>query len=257
MVRIIDRRLRTHPFFSLISLLSSFARFPPVRSLSLCSECSIRVSKVLNTSIDFDEVFKQMFPLDYNFTLLEMRPGVCEATMAFVNGTFYVHTLSRSHAHARGDNADTLFLRHKEFFYALLKQLLETEKIMNAKIPNFLFNLETQDNPTCKYPREEMRDPLKNIVKGVIHHSFCSPELCDGILLLPMSYNQNIDALEATKKLDSKASKIPWKVRNKKIFWRGSKKGKTSEYRYFDWRYSEMPRGSTSRMTSAVPIMPR
>ena len=55
----------------------------------------------------------------------------------------------------------------------------------------------------------------------VVHHSFCSPEVCDGTFLLPMSYNQNIKAIEATEDLDKKASKVRWESRADKVFWRG------------------------------------
>ena len=70
----------------------------------------------------------------------------------------------------------------------------------------------------------------------------------DGILLLPMSYNQNIRATKATRRLDSKAAGIPWNMRRKKLFWRGSNKGKMSEYVHFDWKFSEMPRQRAIRL---------
>ena len=114
-------------------------------------------------------------------------------------------------------------------------------------VPDFLFNLETQDNPTCKYPREEMRTSLVP-VKGLVHHSFCSPRLCDGIFLLPMSYNQKIEACEATRSLDARGAEIPWSQRKKKLFWRGANKGKKSEYYFFDWKFSDMPRQRAIRL---------
>jgi len=195
----------------------------------------------MNISIDFNEIFRKSFPINYTFTLLEMRTGECEATVAFVDGKFYLHHNSSRRAFGNRAERDTLYLRHKEFFESLVNQIKLTNQYIGSTIPNFLFNLETQDNPTCKYFRRVKETQLAR-VKGLVHHSFCSPRLCNGILLLPMSYNQNIQALEATRKLDAKAAEIPWRSREKKLFWRGSNKGKISELLNFDWNFSETPR---------------
>ena len=115
------------------------------------------------------------------------------------------------------------------------------------RLPDFLFNLETQDNPTCRYSRAEIESGLKP-VKGVVHHSFCSPELCDGTFLLPMSYNQNTKAMKATEELDKKAYELRWESRADKLFWRGSNKGKNIELQRFGWKYPEMPRQRAVRV---------
>ena len=221
----------------------------PSQSTLICSECSASVSDVLNISVDFERILESSLPSNYNFTLQELRPGICEATVAFINGSFYIHKESRSRAELKErSEVSTLYLRHKEFFESLNYQLMQTEEYFGARIPSFIFNLETQDNPTCKYPRTERDSGLLKPVKGILHHSFCSPKLCDGTFLLPMSYNQNIKAIESTKKLDQKASKIRWEARLKKLFWRGSNKGKKSEYIYFDWQHAEMPRQRAVRL---------
>ena len=228
-------------------LFLSVLRLQSSEALSVCSECDAYTSKVLNTSIEFNKIFQKAFPPDYRFTLSEMRPGICEATIAFVDGKFYLHNSSRTaFGNVRGEK-NTLYLRHKEFFAALVDQISQTERYIKSSVQNFLFNLESQDNPSCKYPHEETRTSSIR-VKGLVHHSFCSSLLCDGIFLLPMSYNQNIRASEATRKLDSKAAQIPWNMRRKQLFWRGSNKGKMSEYQFFDWKFSEMPRQRAIRL---------
>jgi len=222
-------------------------RLQPSQALSVCSDCDAHTSKVLNTSVEFTKIFQEAFPTDYKFSLPEMRPGICEATIAFIDGKFYLHNRSRTRFNSIRDEKNTLYLRHKEFFESLSDQIRQTERYIGSSVPNFLFNLETQDNPSCKYPSEEKRTSLFR-VKGLVHHSFCSPRLCDGIFLLPMSYNQNIRASLTTSNLDSKAAEIPWSKRKKKLFWRGSNKGKKSEYLFFDWKFSEMPRQRAIRL---------
>lgn len=229
----------------LIKLLLLRLMIPSLAS-PVCSECSAYATKVLNISIELNDIFRESFPVDYRFNLSEMRPGICEATIAFVNRKFYVNKSSRTVSSSR-EEKKVLYLRHKEFFVSLLDQIRQTEHSIGNLVPDFLFNLETQDNPTCKYPREEMRTSLVP-VKGLVHHSFCSPRLCDGIFLLPMSYNQKIEACEATRSLDARGAEIPWSQRKKKLFWRGANKGKKSEYYFFDWKFSDMPRQRAIRL---------
>jgi len=226
-------------------LITFFLTFTCSRALSICSDCSASLSKRFNTTQSFESLLEQMLPRNYSFTLGEMRPGICEATLAYKDGIFYVHKSSRGRL--REGEGGTIYLRHKEFFEALSTQLQYTSKYFGKSVPDFLFNLETQDNPTCKYPRAEIELGLKP-VKGVVHHSFCSPELCDGTFLLPMSYNQNIKAIKATEELDKKASKLPWESRADKLFWRGSNKGKKIETQRFGWKYPEMPRQRAARL---------
>ena len=146
---------------------------------------------------------------------------------------------------------DAVHLRHMEFFFPLLRLLKDTEDILKVKLPTLLFNLETQDNPTCRYPREELKAGELKAVKGIVHHSFCSPELCDGTTLLPISYNQNINAMRTTKGLDRKVSATPWRKRIPKLFWRGSKAGKKHEYSRFSWKYRKMPRSRAIEICSS------
>ena len=148
------------------------------KALSICSECDEYTTKVLNTSIEFKEIFRNSFPTDYRFNLSELRPGICEATVAFVDGKFYLHQESRTVSINTRDEKNTLYLRHKEFLEALIDQIRQTEHYIGNSVPNFIFNLETQDNPTCKYPHEETQTGLVR-VKGLVHHSFCSRQLCD------------------------------------------------------------------------------
>lgn len=216
------------------------------RGVSICSECSASLSKHFKVSLSFETLFEKMLPGNYSFTLGDMRPGVCEATVAYINETFYVHRNSRAMLTREGGDG-TLYLRHKEFFKALDTQLQYAGGYFKKRLPDFIFNLETQDNPTCRYSRAEIESGLKP-VKGVVHHSFCSSKLCDGTFLLPMSYNQNIKASKATEELDKKASKVLWENRVDKLFWRGSNKGKKIEMRRFDWKYPEMPRQRAVRL---------
>ena len=57
----------------------------PSQSTSICSECSASVSNVLNISVDFERILHFHPPRNYNFSLQELRPGVCEATVAYIN----------------------------------------------------------------------------------------------------------------------------------------------------------------------------
>lgn len=55
---------------------------------------------------------------------------------------------------------------------------------------------------------------------GVVHHSYCHPELCNGTLLMPMSYNQHIAAMISSARADDGAP--PWSKRKPVAIWRGS-----------------------------------
>jgi hypothetical protein len=57
-------------------------------------------------------------------------------------------------------------------------------------------------------------------VAGVVHHSLCHPDLCNGTLLLPVSYNQHIHAMQASLKADNLAP--PWHHRRSTAVWRGA-----------------------------------
>ncbi|CAL6331144.1 unnamed protein product [Bathycoccus prasinos] len=65
---------------------------------------------------------------------------------------------------------------------------------------------------------------------------------CDGIILLPTSYNQRISAMEATRLLDERCSRVKWEKRSNKLFWRGSYAGKRDEYSMFGWKSKDLPR---------------
>jgi len=212
----------------------------------ICQNCNLMARKKVNTT--FDEAFERYLPRsdNYSITLADLRPGVCEATFLIRDGKLYVHKLSRSYLQHIGKN--TVYLRHSEFLFPLLENVKKTEELLQVKLPTLLFNLETQDNPTCKYPLSEISSGDINVVKGIFHHSYCSPKLCDGIILLPISYNQNFLAMEATKKLDLKASRIPWELKDEKLFWRGSNAGKMHEYKFFDWELSKLPRAKAVEM---------
>ena len=73
-----------------MALLFAFEllRLQPLQALSVCSECDAHTSKVLNTSVEFNKIFQKAFPTDYKFSLSEMRPGICEATIAFIAENF-------------------------------------------------------------------------------------------------------------------------------------------------------------------------
>lgn len=85
-------------------------------------------------------------------------------------------------------------------------------------------------------------------VKGLVHHSFCSPKLCNKVLLLPISYNQDFAAMESTRKTDLLGAKVAWEVKKDKLLWRGSHAGKAQEYKYFGWNFPKMPRAKAVEM---------
>lgn len=55
---------------------------------------------------------------------------------------------------------------------------------------------------------------------GIVHHSLCHPDLCNGTLLLPVSYNQHIIAMQTSLKADNLAP--PWHKRRNAAVWRGA-----------------------------------
>ena len=86
----------------------------PSQSTLICSECSASVSNVLNISVDFERILHFHPPRNYNFSLQELRPGVCEATVAYINDLFYIHKESRSRAGLNERfEVNTLHLRYK------------------------------------------------------------------------------------------------------------------------------------------------
>ena len=219
----------------------------PAKGDLICRECN------LDAKIHLNFTFHQAFQhssfdanVESNILLADLRPGICETTLLVHKGKFYAHKKSRSILFRNRMNS--IYLRHKEFFVPLLNMLKKTKEILNVEVPEIIFNLETQDNPTCRYPKIEIESGRIRAVKGLFHHSFCSPKLCDEIFLFPISYNQNFVAMEARRKAASRSSRIPWEGREKKIFWRGSRAGKKHEYAHFDWKFSKLPRDKAVEM---------
>lgn len=236
--------------FSLFSLIFfQHFRYGFSRLDEVCEKCDSLALRLFNKS--FSSAFENSFNPSKagTITLKDFRPGLCEATFLISNGKVSAHLASAGFGeNARGGELNSVYLRHKEFFVVLLKVLKTSERILNVKTPDLLFNFETHDNPTCKYPSSEVNSQQIIPVKGVIHHSFCSPKLCNGTVLLPISYNQDFEALESTKALDTKASRIPWKDKTDILFWRGSNAGKLQEYEYFDWNLPDSPRKHAVKM---------
>lgn len=213
----------------------------------VCKKCNVQAKFVLNMT--FNQAFEHFVPSsDHVINYEDLRPGICETTLLIHKGIIYAHKASRS---LIGERKNTIYLRHKEFFKALIAQILESGQILNVTIPNLIFNLETKDNPTCLYPSSERNSGKIRAVKGLFHHSFCSPKLCDGTLLLPMSYNQNMAAMEATSKIDSICARISWNEKRSTLFWRGSNAGKVEEYAHFGWKHEDMPRKKAVEMCKA------
>ena len=210
----------------------------------VCAACSKKAKIKLN--ITLTEALKRLRQNKSSVTYSDLRPGICETTFLLRNGQFYAHKASRSRS--KSANISIIYLRHKEFFFSLMRTLQYTGELLRVKIPDIIFNLETQDNPTCRYSIEERQTGSIKAVKGLIHHSFCSPELCDGILLLPMSYNQEIQAMSTTKKMDSRSARIPWAAKKDKLIWRGSNAGKMVELSRFGWKLSATPREKAVKM---------
>jgi len=201
----------------------------------ICDICTSEAQNVYNISIK--EALKEPQPF---ITFLDLRPGICETTFLIQDGRILAHKNSRSLLDTGQKGA--VYLRHKEFLLPLLRLLRVTETTLSAKIPAIMFNLETQNNPTCRYPPSEFHSGRIRAVKGIIHHSFCSQQLCNGVTLLPISYNQEIAAMEATANLDSSSWKVPWSKKKDKLFWRGSNAGKAREYAFFGWKEKRLPR---------------
>jgi len=214
----------------------------------ICRSCNSKARAELN--VTFTEAIRSQSlnksgVID-NILLSDLRTGICETTFLVRDNKFYAHNESRSLFYE--DKKNNINLRHKQFFVSLLEMLKKTEEILGAKLPAIIFNLETQDNPTCRYPVTEIQSEHIRAVKGLFHHSFCSPKLCNSISLFPISYNQNFEAMEATRKLDSLCSRIRWESRREKLFWRGSNAGKKHEYRNFGWNFSKLPRSKAVEM---------
>ena len=209
-----------------------------------CQKCSESFLNLFNLTME--DVLEHSFPHTRNNSInfLDFRPGSCEATILYRNGKIHVHKMSRSFLQDQGNK---IFLRHGVFLLSLLEIFHEIEKNLKVTPPGILFNFETQDNPRCRLYNQRLQHGSPIAIKGLIHHSFCSPQHCDGIVLLPISYNQRISAMEATKLIDEKCSKLKWEDRIEKLFWRGSVAGKKDEYALFDWKFAEMPRAKAIR----------
>jgi hypothetical protein len=148
-----------------------------VHTNEICQECDAKAKNILNMT--FTQAFKRFTSsVDTAINLANLRTGICETTLLIHEGTIYAHKSSRS---LTGKRNYTIFLRHKEFFKAMLEMIRSSEQILNVTVPSLLFNLETKDNPTCNYPSSEMRSENIVAVKGIFHHSFCSPTLCDNV----------------------------------------------------------------------------
>lgn len=215
----------------------------------VCRECNLKARTDFN-SFTFSKAFDETYSINTtadvdNMILSDLRPGICETTLLARHGKFYAHKESRSLLHR---DKNIIYLRHSAFFLSTIEMLKETEKILNVKVPTIIFNLETQDNPTCRYPVTEIESGQIRAVKGLFHHSFCSPKLCNGIFLFPISYNQNFNAMEATKKMDYHYSEMLWESKQSKLFWRGSNAGKKKEYAHFNWSFSDLPRSKAVKM---------
>ena len=142
-----------------------------------------------------------------------------------------------------------------QFIYATKNLHCPSESVENFRKnfectnPDLLFNFETHDNPTCKYPSSEMISQQIIPIKGVIHHSFFAHRNC---AMAQYCYQYHIikilKLMESTKALDKKVSSIPWKNKIDKLFWRGSNAGKLQEYEYFGWNLPDLPRKHAVKM---------
>ena len=141
----------------LISVL--IAAFVLINTLAaedfICRSCNSKAEAELNFT--FTEAFKSSFNktgVVDNILLSDLRTGICETTFIVRDNKFYAHNESRSLRYR--DKKNNIYLRHKEFFVPLLEMFKKTEEILGVKLPAIIFNLETQDNPTCRYPVTEI-----------------------------------------------------------------------------------------------------
>ena len=183
-------------------------------------------------------------PLGDTFERSQLRPGVCEAVLSIISDKLYVSRNS-----TRSVSGGNVHLRHKEFLESMMRNIQHTKDELGVTLPNVEFNFQTMDNPTCRYPESHSpAAPPRDPVAAVVHHSFCAPQLCNGTFLLPVSYNQEMQALELTADMDQQAAKIPWAKRKDLAFWRGHNKGVPKELAYFAWKDKVMPRAKAVQM---------
>jgi hypothetical protein len=183
-------------------------------------------------------------PLGKTFKRSQLRPGLCEAVFSIINDGLYVSRNS-----TRSVSGDAVHLRHKEFLESMMRNIQHTKDELGVTLPNVEFNFQTMDNPTCRYPGPHSpATPPAEPVAAVVHHSFCAPQLCNGTFLLPVSYNQEMQALEQTAEMDLQASKIAWGRKKNVAFWRGHNKGVAKELAYFEWKDKLMPRAKAVQM---------
>ena len=122
----------------------------------ICRSCNSKAEAELNFT--FTEAFTSSSfnkgSIVDSILLSDLRTGICETTFLVRDKKFYEHNESRSLFYK--DKKNSIYLRHKEFFVPLLEMLKKTEEILGVKLPAIIFNLETQDNPTCRYPVTEI-----------------------------------------------------------------------------------------------------
>jgi hypothetical protein len=129
------------------------------------------------------------------FKRSQLHPGICEATFSIIDENVYV---SRDSVRSL-TRVGLIYLRHKEFLKSMLRNMQQTKEELGITLPNVEFNFQTMDNPTCRYAvAHSPAAPPAEPVSAVLHHSFCALQLCNGTFLLPVSYNQEMQALEQT-----------------------------------------------------------
>ena len=210
----------------------------------MVAQCDAEFVRDFNISIT--EAVRKMVqpPLGKTFERSQLRPGICEAVFSIIGEKLYVSRNS-----TRSVDGKNVHLRHKEFLESMMRNIQHSKDELGVTIPNVEFNFQTMDNPTCRYPQPHTpAAPPPDPVAAVVHHSFCATQLCNGTFLLPVSYNQEMQALELTAGMDAEAAKIPWEKKKNVAFWRGHNKGVSRELAYFDWKDKVMPRAKVVQM---------
>mmetsp|Transcript_14686 Transcript_14686/g.35469 ORF Transcript_14686/g.35469 Transcript_14686/m.35469 type:complete len:410 (+) Transcript_14686:72-1301(+) len=216
-------------------------------SAKVLAACELEFTANFNISVS-EAVRKDVQPpLGKTFERSQLRPGVCEAVFSIIDDNLYVHKNSMS---VFNNEDKKVHLRHKEFFESMMRNIQHTKDELGVTtIPNVEFNFQTTDNPTCRYPQPHTpAAPPPDPVAAVVHHSMCAPQLCNGTFLLPVSYNQEMQALELTAERDRQASQIPWARKKNIAFWRGHNKGVPRELAYFEWNDELLPRAKVVQM---------
>eukprot|EP00241_Pyramimonas_parkeae_P015821 CAMPEP_0114288160 /NCGR_PEP_ID=MMETSP0059-20121206/6663_1 /TAXON_ID=36894 /ORGANISM="Pyramimonas parkeae, Strain CCMP726" /LENGTH=429 /DNA_ID=CAMNT_0001409289 /DNA_START=91 /DNA_END=1380 /DNA_ORIENTATION=+ len=174
--------------------------------------------------------------------------GLCEANLIMFKNKWYLHP-ETNYRKKKGkvdhaDDSGVLSVAHPEFIHGLSSALRETQKELGViNFPNIEFQVHTMDNTNCfrNYSAHNLAPP--RAPTGVVHHSYCHPELCNGTLLMPMSYNQHIAAMISSARADDGAP--PWSKRKPVAIWRGSTaQGKMDFIKRFkkDYKFKELPR---------------